>query len=177
MTSLGSVLRRFWRGEHGTSTVEFVIIAPVFFMFLFMGVELGLMMTRQAMLDRAVDISVRNLRLGRIEDPTVNKLRRDICARTSLIKDCEKNLLLELRRVDTNLWNFPTTVPACINRTEEIVPVTQVSGGGSNDLMMLRACLIIDPIFPTSRLGLGLPLDDSGGFQMITTSAFVNEPR
>ncbi|WP_322892771.1 MULTISPECIES: TadE/TadG family type IV pilus assembly protein [unclassified Yoonia] len=177
MTRFTRFLRQFCRDESGTSTIEFVIIAPVFFMFLFMGVELGMVMTRQAMLDRAVDISIRALRLGNIQDPTLAKLRRSICASTSIIQDCEQNLLLELRRVSTTTWDFPTAPPACIDRTEEIAPVTQITGGGSHDLMILRACLIIDPIFPTSQLGLRLPLDASGGYQMFATSAFVNEPR
>lgn len=170
-------LRQFFRDDSGTSTIEFVIIAPVFFMFMFMGIELGMVMTRQVMLDRAVDISVRALRLGNIEDPDLTKLRRRICASTALIRDCEQNLLLELQRVNTTTWDYPTSPPACIDRTEEIAPVTQVTGGGSNDLMILRACLIIDPIFPTSPLGLRLPLDKSGGYQMFSISAFVNEPR
>ena len=170
-------LRRFLRNESGTSTIEFVIIAPVFFMFLFMGVELGLTMTRQVMLDRAVDISVRSLRLGHIQNPTIEDLRDNICASSSVIRDCNQNLLLELRRVNTTTWNYPGDIPACVNRAENLVPPTSVTGGGSNDLMLLRACLIIDPLFPTSRLGLGLPLDASGGYQMYSISSFVNEPR
>lgn len=177
MTRAMAFLRRFARDDSGTSTIEFVIIAPVFFMFLFMGVELGITMMRQVMLDRAVDISIRALRLGQIQNPTVAQLRGNICAATSVIRDCNENLLLELRRVNTTTWNYPRDTPACVNRADDIVPVTQVTGGGTNDLMILRACLIIDPLFPTSRLGLGLPLDASGGYQLFSTSSFVNEPR
>lgn len=177
MMRFADFLRRFARDDSGTSTIEFVIIAPVFFMFLFMGVELGLTMTRQVMLDRAVDISVRSLRLGQLQNPTIAQLRSNICANSSVIRDCEENLLLELRRVNTTTWNFPRDTPSCVNRADNIVPPTQVTGGGSNDLMILRACLIIDPLFPTSRLGLGLPLDASGGYQLFSLSSFVNEPR
>ena len=177
MRSQRHFIRRFLCDESGTSTIEFVIIAPVFFMFLFMGVELGLTMTRQVMLDRAVDISVRTLRLGQMQDPTIGKLRSSICANTSVIRDCETNLLLELRRVSTTTWNYPRDIPACVNRAEDIQPITNVTGGAGNDLMILRACLIIDPLFPTSRLGLQLPLDATGGYQMFATSSFVNEPR
>lgn len=177
MTRLFALVRRFARDDSGATTVEFVIVVPVFFMLLFMGIELGLTMTRQVMLDRAVDISVRALRLGQVQDMSVAQLRRNICASTTIIRDCEANMLLELQRVSTTSWNYPSTPPSCINRSEEIQPVTNVTGGGSNDLMILRACLIIDPLFPTSRLGLGLPLDASGGYQMFATSSFVNEPR
>ncbi|MBQ1202680.1 MAG: pilus assembly protein [Loktanella sp.] len=171
------LLSRFWRDETGATTVEFVILAPVMFTFLFMGVELGLTMTRQVMLDRAVDISIRDLRLGFIPNPTMSQLRKNICSNTVVIRDCESNLLLELRRVNTTTWNYPQNPPACIDRAEEIAPQTDIVAGGSNDLMILRACVITDPLFPTSRWGLQLPLDASGGYQLFTVSSFVNEPR
>lgn len=178
MNRIKRFLGRFRRDQDGSSTIEFVIVAPIMFMFMAMGVELGLTMTRQVMLDRAVDVTVRALRLGNIP-PNVGMqdLRRAICSQTAIIQDCEDNLLLELRRVSTSTWNFPTTPPACIDRAEEIVPVTEVTSGGSNDMMILRACLIIDPLFPTSPLGMRLPLDASGGYQLVTISSFVNEPR
>ena len=43
--------------------------------------------------------------------------------------------------------------------------------------MLVRACAVFDPYFPTSAWGLQLPLDASGGYQLVAMSAFVNEPR
>lgn len=177
MSGLRSFIDRFWRDESGTSTIEFVIIVPVFFTFMFMGVELGVTMTRQVMLDRAVDISVRDLRLGRLSNPNLTTLRKSICDAATGLQDCETNLFIELRRVNMTTWNYPTARPGCINRAEQITPPDEITGGGSNDLMILRACLIIDPLFPTSPMGMGLPLDASGGYQLFAISAFVNEPR
>jgi hypothetical protein len=177
MMGIAPFLRRFLRDESGVATIEFVIAVPIMFTFLFMGVELGLTMTRQIMLERAVDIAIRDLRLGRIGNPTVPVLRSNICDNTVILRNCRTDLLLELRRVSTTSWNYPTTPPACIDRAEEIAPVTTVVGGGSNDLMILRVCMIIDPLFPTSRWGLQLPLDASGGYQMFAVTSFVNEPR
>ncbi|MFN3661633.1 TadE/TadG family type IV pilus assembly protein [Yoonia sp.] len=177
MKKVTNFLARFCRDESGTSTVEFVILAPVMFTFLFMGVELGVTMTRQVLLDRGVDVSIRALRLGHIQNPTVDLLRENICATTSMIRDCERNLLIDLRRVSMTTWNYPTGQTECINRDEEIDPTTQVTSGGSNDLMILRACLIIDPLFPTSRLGLRLPPAPGGGYELFSVTSFVNEPR
>jgi Flp pilus assembly protein TadG len=170
-------LRRFRRDEAGTATTEFVIIVPVFFMLLLMGVDAGLVMTRQVMLDRALDIVVRDLRLGRLEDPSLNDLRTRICSQTAILPNCAANLLIDLRTVNTLSWNFPATPPACVDRAASITPVTSVVAGAGNDMMMLRACMIIDPLFPTTSWGLQLPLDDSGGFQLFALSSFVNEPR
>ena len=42
--------------------------------------------------------------------------------------------------------------------------------------MLVRACAIFDPIFPITGMGLNLPLDASGAYQLAASSAFVNEP-
>lgn len=168
---------RFCRDEAGTATTEFVIVAPVFFMLLLIGVDAGLVMTRQVMLDRAVDVVVRDLRLGTLGSPTLDDLRGRICDNTIILPNCGRDLMIELRPVSTSTWNFPGTPPACVDRATEIAPVTTVSAGGGNDMMILRACMIIDPLFPTTSWGLQLPLDASGGFQLFALTSFVNEPR
>jgi hypothetical protein len=50
------------------------------------------------------------------------------------------------------------------------------STGADNELMMVRACMIIDRILPFSGFGLNLTRDDSGGLHMMAASVFVNEP-
>lgn len=179
--SLASALRRrlraFRRAEDGNPTVEFVIIFPVFMSFLFMGIESGLMLTRQIMLERAVDIAVRDLRIGTWTNPTHEDLKQRICENGIVLKNCDRHLVMELRRVSMETWDFPGQPPACVDRREEIAPVTTLTTGGGNDMMLLRACMVVDPLFPTTRWGLQLPLDASGGFQLFAFSAFVNEPR
>ncbi len=170
-------LRRFRRDESGSATTEFVIVAPVFFMLLLIGVDAGLVMTRQVMLDRAVDVVVRDLRLGTLGSPTLDELRGRVCDHTVILPNCTTDMLIELRPVSTSAWNFPDTPPACIDRDAEIAPVTTVTAGGGNDMMILRACMIIEPLFPTTSWGLQLPLDASGGFQLFALTSFVNEPR
>jgi hypothetical protein len=48
--------------------------------------------------------------------------------------------------------------------------------GSDNQLMMVRACMIIDRMLPFSGFGLNLTRDDSGGLHMMAASVFVNEP-
>lgn len=170
-------IARALRDEQGQATIEFVIIFPLFVMIMLVGIEAGMMLSRHAMLERAVDISVRNLRLGHWPDPTQQQLREEICTHTAIIPNCLSNLLLELRPVDTAGWQMPQTPPACIDRAEEMAPVTDFVEGAGNQVMLVRACLVVDPFFPTTPLGLQLPLDASGGFQMVSLASFVNEPR
>jgi hypothetical protein len=47
--------------------------------------------------------------------------------------------------------------------------------GGQNQLMLVKACAIFNPIFPSTGLGLQLVRDD-GGYAVTAFSAFVNEP-
>jgi len=168
---------RFSRREDGAVTVDFVIVVPALLMFLVAGVESGVTLTRQVILDRALDIAIRDLRLGTMVEPTHAKLRTSICEHVVIIANCESVLLLELVEVPTNPWSLPPPAVQCIDRDAEIEPETQFRIGSSNDMMMVRACIIIDPIFPTTPFGLGLPVDASGGYQLYAMSAFVNEPR
>ena len=42
--------------------------------------------------------------------------------------------------------------------------------------MFVRACMITDPIFPGLGINLGLRKDKSGSYQLVTYTAFMNEP-
>ena len=48
--------------------------------------------------------------------------------------------------------------------------------GTRSEIMVIRACLIVDPIFPGMGLGAMLPVDASGGYSIVMQSAFMNEP-
>ena len=77
--------------------------------------------------------------------------------------------------------NVPATIaassPMCADRTQTIdLDAPSFSQGNRSDILFVRACVIVDPLFPGLGLGLQLPKDASGGFQMIAFSAFVNEP-
>lgn len=169
-------LRRRFVREDGTASIEFALLFPLYVAVLFIGIEAGVVMTRQVMLERGVDMSLRDLRLGRMENASHDTLRNEICSHTVVIRDCRNVLLLELTPIDSTTWaglNEPTT---CVDRSEEIQPVTQFLPGGDNQLMLVRACVIVDPLIPGGALALALPRDGSGGFRLLASSVFVNEP-
>lgn len=156
---------------------DFVIVFPAFMMVFLGSFEAGMLMSRSVMLERAVDMSVRDLRVGLYENPTHDQIKADICARMVIMPGCMESLLLELRPVSTSTWNVFDGPATCVNRDEPVQPVTTWTGGESNEMMLVRACAVFDPYFPTSAWGLQLPLDASGGYQLVAMSAFVNEPR
>ncbi|NBO20415.1 MAG: pilus assembly protein [Rhodobacteraceae bacterium] len=176
MTRILHQLRRFWSDTRGQFSIEFVFILPPL-IFLFMsGLECGMYMTRLVLLDRAMDITMRELRLGEIPSPSHETLKREICQLASHLSGCMDNLLLELRPIDRATWVLPSTDATCIDRAATVQPVTTFQTGQENDVMLVRACLRIDAFFPTTGLALALPQDALGGYALVSTSIFVNEP-
>jgi hypothetical protein len=169
-------LARGFRREDGTATIEFVMAVPVLLTVFMASFESGLLMTRAIMLEQAVDITMRELRLGHYTLPDADLLKAEICKRTVIFKSCEDNIMIEMTRVSTLNWALPKTDVACVDREEEIQPVTVLQIGQQNDVMLIRVCVIQDALFPTSKYGLRLATDAQGGYGLVTVSAFVTEP-
>lgn len=173
--------RRF-RREEGNASVEFVVVFPILFYFLICAAETGYMLARAVMLDRSVDITVRGLRLGQYPGLTHDKLKELICenpalTKTGLMRNCDEVLKLELLPIDTATFTLPPESPTCVDRAAGINPPTTFDLGIKNQIMFVRACAVVDPIFPLTGVGFQMPKDASGGFQLVAMSAFVNEPR
>lgn len=170
-------LRSFWRNDSGQSTVEFAITFPAIITILLSGIELGFVSINHAMLERALDITVRDIRLGTGTAPQHDEIKRLICLRAGLIDECQRNLRLEMIQIDPRNWAGMDPDPDCTDRSAEVEPVRNFVNGQSNELMVLRACAKVDPIFPTTGLGANLPKDGGGQYSLIATSVFVQEPR
>jgi len=189
-----SRLRRAVTSEAGSATVEFVCVFP-FFIFVFLSAfEIALMNIRAVSLERATDITVRAIRLndggirtesdvdgdGDIDDDD-QKIRYEavlkaICDRVFAIRDCPTSVTIELRSVSKDTWNLPPDGAICSKMDGTINPSTSYSNGVENELMMVRVCAIVDPIFPNYGFGRSMPKWGDKGYAIIATSAFVNEP-
>lgn len=165
------------REEDGTATIPFLLFLPFYMMLICSSVEMGLMMVRNVMLERAVDLSVRGLRLGTGGAPTHDQLKRQICNYAGLIPNCMNALLIELRPVDTTTWQPLASGPTCVDRSQVIQPVTTVNVGVENDLMLVRACAKFRPMFPAFGAGASFTKDAYGTYALVATTAFVNEPQ
>ncbi len=174
--TLSRLFRRF-RREDGTATIEFVIVVPVVMTIFMASVEAGFYMTKHVLMERGLDLVMRDIRLGNVGSFDDNKLRKLVCAATPILSDCENILLVEMRRISTSTFDIPEDPPSCIDRGDETKADDQVDPGGSNEIMIIRVCSVQDPIFPTTGIGLQLRKDARGGYQMATASVFVNEPR
>jgi hypothetical protein len=136
-----------------------------------------MIMTRQVMLERTLDQAVRVLRLADGLTVTPADIRSAICDNTSLLPDCQTLLTIDLRPVERSTYAVPSNQEMCIERADATATLSnQFSSGIDNELMLVRACFIVDRIVPFSGFGLNLTRDDSGGLHMMAASLFVNEP-
>ncbi len=174
---LRAMTGRFWRSEDGVATVEFAITFPIFMFVLASGVEMGVATLQHSMLERAVDMTVRDIRLGTGTAPQHDEIKALICDRAGFIEDCSTNLRLEMLQVDPRNWTEIPTEADCTDQSEEVVPVRSFVNGLENELMIIRACAKISPIFPTSGVGAAVVKDEAGQYALVSTSAFVQEPR
>lgn len=171
--------RKFRDDEDGYSSVEFVIVATTFLTGFFWIFETGLVMTKQMMLERAIDITVRDLRLystppTQLETETLYQWsKRTICENALLFEECEKNLHLEMAVFD------PADGYAkdykCVDREDEdLNPLGAFEPNQRSEIMYLRACIRVDPLMPN---GVALfPGVNDEGIPLVADTAFMNEP-
>ncbi|RBI72362.1 pilus assembly protein [Roseovarius sp. TE539] len=167
---------RLWGDEDGSFAMEFMLIFPVYLALLGMSLELSLITLRHTMLERGLDIAVRDIRLGTGTAPKHDEIKATICDQTLIIANCNKNLRLEMMPTDIrSLGGLPDGTD-CTDQEEPTKPVRQFTPGQQNQLMLLRACVKYDPLFPTWRLGRALDTDSSGQAAIVSMTAFVQEP-
>lgn len=171
---------RLWgraKREDGNATIEFAILFPLFITVLVSAVEVGFITFRHTMLDRAVDLTVRDIRLGTGSAPQYEDIRNAICERAAIIPDCQNNMKIEMIRMDLRAWTAPPADYDCINHAEEVQPVRTFVNGMQNEMMLLRICAMFEPLFPLGGLGRDLKnSSDTGYTAMISSTAFVQEP-
>ncbi len=163
------------RDRSGAAAIEFAMIVPILLMLVFATLEAGWIMVQSIMLDRALDTTVRSLRIGSFANPTQETMRQRICEEAWVLADCNNALALELFPINGGT-GYPADNIRCVNRSSPIAPVLRFTPGGRTQTMFVRACFVVEPLTPGIGLGLALPKDESGAFRIIAKSGFVNEP-
>ncbi|MFS4582548.1 TadE/TadG family type IV pilus assembly protein [Phaeobacter sp. C3_T13_0] len=176
-TRIRRAIRLFRKHEDGNATVEFALVIPAFLFLLMNTVELGMITIQQSMLERALDQTVRGLRLSTGTPKQHNEIRNEVCSRSAFIRNCGTSLRLEMVQVDPYAWTAVDPEPDCINRVEDVQPVRNFVTGDSNELMFIRACMAMQPVFPHWGLADDMDNDADGRIRLYATSAFVQEPR
>ncbi|WP_297769660.1 TadE/TadG family type IV pilus assembly protein [uncultured Roseovarius sp.] len=169
-------LRHFRRDETGTASVEFVIVVPFFLALMILSIEVGFLTMRATFLERGLDMAAREVRLGTGTAPQHDDIKRIICANSIVINDCESNLRLEMRPTDIRNLTALEQGADCTDLAQPAKPVREFTPGQQNELMLLRACVKYNPLFPRSLLGSRLIDDENGQSSLVAITAFVQEP-
>jgi TadE-like protein len=165
------------RREDGVASFEFVLVFPPMVFIFVMAFEGGMLMLRNIMLERSVDVVMHDLKMNSIPNPTFDDLKVRICAESVIIGDCMNVLTLNLQPVSLETWDVPTTPLPCRDRSQPIQPSKSWDPLVPDELMIVRACAVFDPLFPTTGIGLKLPKGPDGkGYALTSTAVFVNEP-
>ncbi|MBU2982906.1 pilus assembly protein [Lentibacter algarum] len=176
MIQIKSFFSRFRREEEGNATIEFAILFP-FFIFMFCAaVELGMITFRHSMLERGLDMAVRDVRLTTGANFQHDDILERTCGYAGFLPDCDSNLRLEMIPLDMHNYVSPDNTANCIDHSLTANPIRQWTNGQQNQMMVLRACYVFKPVFPLTGLGRHLTTDQAGNAAMVATSAFVQEP-
>lgn len=173
-----SVLRRFRSDERGQVAIEFVIMTPLIFTIFMTAMELGIYSKRQMWLDRGLDIAVREVRLNTANIPTHDALKQTVCANAGFLPDCMQSLKMEMILVDPRSFVGMDADADCVDRSQPISSQDDPNyiTGSDHALMLIRACVKFNPMFPTTGLGFQFSKDGAGQAAMTAMSAFVQEP-
>ncbi|MDF2141589.1 hypothetical protein [Paenirhodobacter sp. CAU 1674] len=170
--------RRFCHAQDGAVTIPALLFLPAFFMIMIASVELGVLMMKRTLIEHGVDIATRALRTGSQSLPDHDALKAAVCANMPFMNDCERDLTIEIFRIDPDNWEAALANPVkCTDRTVEDAPDVTLETGAINEMMMLRACLKVTPMTSVDPLARALATDAAGQFRMVTTTVFVNEPK
>ncbi|SLN37282.1 hypothetical protein AQS8620_01358 [Aquimixticola soesokkakensis] len=174
---LARPFKRFKRDESGAAaTVELVLIYPAILLLMMVGYEISYLSVSQAMLERGLDMAVRDLRLGRTGQVTPAKLASATCEYARYVRNCESRIIVELDPVSTDDWSMPNPWAMCDAQSATSAnPDSKFDKGNENELMLVRACIMANPVFPVAALFSSSSTDD-GAYPLSANSAFVNEP-
>ena len=154
----GQKLRSFGISEQGVASVEFVIVIHFFLGVFLSSYEVAIMNIRAVMMERAVDLAVREIRLAGGAQIEHDDVRASVCSQAILIAECTNVTKIELTRVDRDTWTTNLEDEAdCQDRLDEIKPPKNFQNGAQNDLMLIRACATVESIFTNFGVGRSIP--------------------
>lgn len=179
---LARFLRRFRKREEGSPTVEFVLLFMPIIVITMTGLELGLLMTRHVMMERGLDMAVREVRLNTGAPINEDQFKQLVCSAAGIIPSCMNNLRLEMRPINMRHQgsNSSNTIPrraSCTDVDSPFEPARNFTNGSGNEVMVVRACGLFRPMIAPG-LGLAHQLNQGpqGFYRLVATTAFVMEP-
>ena len=169
------LLKRFRTSEDGSVVAPVALWMPVFLMLIISSIELGTVTIRHTVLERALDQTVREVKLG-IGPTSHDQMKESICNKVSVLPGCMETLHLEMIPLDMRNWSEPPATADCRDVSQPVTPQRAFTNGRGGQMMYLRACYKFKPVTPIGSLNASLPKDNQGYTGLVSTSAFVHEP-
>ncbi len=156
--------------------MEFAIVGPIFLMLLYAGFEIGLLFTRQVIFENQIDKISKYIYVGMANKQNITQadVQDQICNNIGFIfNNCRSNVAIELKEIN-NYQSLPSNKVTCIEKSSDKLPV--YSTGSSSSVMYMRACMTIDLLLPFYGFASSLYKTQSGRYQLVFSTAFMNEP-
>ena len=167
--------------ERGAISVEFVLLVPAVIAIFISSFEGSILLARQVMLERALDLVVRDIRLDTGNTVSQGQVRSQLCANARILPDCQQNMLIEMTRIDQSNYATPASDAPCVNQLTSVVPPARWENDRAGKMILIRACYSMEPSLPlrvlasAPTLGANLVADEDGAIRIVTASAFVVE--
>jgi Flp pilus assembly protein TadG len=166
------LLRRFRRERHGSTAVEFALVAPLFFGLLFAIIETGLVFFAGQVLETVTQNSARMIMTGQAQTASYTQAQfaSYVCTQVPALFNCN-NIYID---VESYPAFSSVTINSQIDGSNNFINNMQYNPGGPGDIVVVRL-FYQWPIFVTS---LGYNISNlSGSLRLLTaTAAFRNEP-
>jgi hypothetical protein len=180
-------LKAFLGDDRGTATIEFVLLVPLVLTVFFASFESSFFMIKSVMLERSVDIVVRDIRLGKLDGLNHNSLKKRFCETSALGggTSCIDKMRIWMQPINTADFKMVLPQRYCMDKSAKIDPLidppaAEFAYGVDNDIMLLHICLLEEPLFPTTIVGATLVAENGNGddqlYGIVVNSVFVNEP-
>ncbi len=163
--------RRFRRDEHGSTAIEFAMIAAPFLAMLFAILETAMIFFAGQSMESGVERAARMIRTGQAAAFTEAGFKIEVCKNMPVMFDCTGGMILDVRTYDA-FGSVDLARPVDDDGNLNVNP--QFDPGQGGDIVVVRAFYE----WPTIVNFLGFSLADlpSGNRLLSSTSAFRNEP-
>jgi Flp pilus assembly protein TadG len=161
-------------GTSGSAAIEFAMIAPVLFLFIFGTIETGVIFFAQSMLQNATSDTARQIRTGQLSGAlSATQIRTNVCGEVDgLIKDCATGLMVDLRA----FTSFTGASYPSVSNADGSINTNALKVQATSDcaIVLLRTFYAWNIMTPLMRPFL--ETGSTGASILTSTAAFRTEP-
>ena len=172
------LLGRFARGERGSSTVEFAMVAAPFLALLFAIIENAIIFFAGQTLETAAADSARLILTGQAQAQsyTAATFKDQVCSRIKAMFDCSSGLYVDVKTYANFKAAYDAQQTKPLDADKKFVNNMSYTPGARGDIVVMRL-MYQWPVY-VSLLGTGMDLSNMAGNKrlLIATAVFRNEP-